>query len=328
MGGKCAAPPEELAKASKCGSVRLALLGSQLFWTEQQSGRVRAVAVTGGDVAEVASGQVAPGRIAIDEHGVYWVASGDGTSGSSEVMAAALPLGNAPVALKTAPGTDPFVGVAVQAGKLYYGLLHDIHSISTDPGDATDVIVGVSFARNDTMEPDGVPDGLSVHGDRVYWVITDVGSSKATTCCPGRTTRRAWVIAAGCGRTTWVSPATTSTTRRSPACTAAQVNVPAVAVASSSDDSQLEAFAVTSSDAYFAEVGGRLSRHGAGATRRTGFPADAVHGASARSGKKSRRSCSTTSMSTGPASMLRAIVRFASWRFDTRPACASRLRLA
>lgn len=260
--GKCGAPPQELTKASQCGDVRLALLGSQLFWTEQQSGRVRALPVNGGAVTEVASNQLAPGRIAVDNQGVYWVATGDGSSGSSKVMKAALPLGDAPSALKTAPGTDPIIGVAVDAGKLYYGLVHDIHAISTDPTDPTDVVVGVSFVTtNDVRTPDGVPEGLTVHAGRVYWVISDVGSVESDDLLPGPdgTPRvghsgQMWPNDLGFAGDYVYYAAFFS-------LYAAQTNLPAVAVASSDDDANLASFAVSGTTGYFADVGGHLWRH-------------------------------------------------------------------
>jgi hypothetical protein len=261
VAGKCTAPPDELTKSAACGDVRLALLGSQLFWTERQSGRVRAMAVTGGAVTEVAADQLTPNRISVDESGVYWAVAGDGSSGSSKVMKAALPLGAAPLALKTAPAADPVIGVAVDSGKVYYGLLHDVHAISTDPTDATDLIVGVAFARNDTREPDGVPEALTVHDGRVYWVISDVGSVESDDLLPGSDgTPRVghsgglWPNDLGFAGDYVYYAAHAS-------LYAAQTNVPAIAVGSSVNDSDVAAFAVTDTDGYFADQGGGLSRH-------------------------------------------------------------------
>jgi len=262
VAGKCGEPPQELTKSTKCGAVRIAVLGAQLFWTEPHAGRVRTMSVKGAGVSDIATAEANPGRIAVDESGVYWVDSGDGSSGSSKLMKAALPLGDAPVALRTAPATDPFVGVAVDSGKVYYGLGPEIHAISTDPSDLTDVVVGVSFARNDTMMPDGVPDGLSFHDGRVYWVVSDVGSVESDDLLPGpdHTARvghsgQLWPNDLGFAGDYVYYAAFSS-------LYAAQTNTPAIAVASSPSDSELAAFAVTDTDGYFADQGGSISRHG------------------------------------------------------------------
>jgi hypothetical protein len=259
--GLCSTPPKELTKAEKCGDLRLALAGSQLFWTERQSGRVRAMPVAGGTVTEVASGQLSPNRLSVDGSGVYWVDAGDGTSGSSKLMKAALPLGDPPVTLRTAPGTDAFIGVAVDNGRVYFGLGHDVHAISTDASDATDVIVGVAFARNDTRMPDGVPEGLTVHDGRVYWVVSDVGSVESDDLLPGSDglprvghSGQLWPNDLGFAGGYVYYAAFAS-------LYAAQTDMPAIAVASSLDDSELAAFAVSETDGYFADVGGHISRH-------------------------------------------------------------------
>ena len=70
------------ALSSFSSAARIALLGAQLFWTEPQAGRVRTMSIKGAGVTDVASDQVAPGRLAVDDSGVYWVDSGDGTAGA------------------------------------------------------------------------------------------------------------------------------------------------------------------------------------------------------------------------------------------------------
>jgi hypothetical protein len=262
VAGKCGPAPHELAKAAACGDVRLALVGSQLFWTERKSGRVRALSLQGGADVEVASGELAPNRIAADDGGVYWVDAGDGSSGSSKVMQAAQPVGSAPaIPVVTAPSTDPFVGVAVDAGKLYYGLGHDIHAVAADSSDSTDVIVGVSFARNDTRMPDGAPEALTVHDGRVYWIVTTVGSVESDDLLAGvdGTPRvghsgQLWPNDLGFAGNYVYYAAFAS-------LYAAQTDMPALAVGSSADDAAVEAFAVNATNGYFGDQGGRLSRH-------------------------------------------------------------------
>jgi hypothetical protein len=261
---------DRLTTATACGDVRLARLGDQLFWTERQSGRVRAMSTTGGAVTDIAVGEVAPNRLAVDESGVYWIDAGDGSSGGSKLMKAALPFGEAPVALRTAPPSDPavaidakvaFVGVAVASGKVYYGLGYNVHAISTDPADTSDEIVGVAFARNDTRMPDGVPDGLTLHNGRVYWVIADVGSVESDDLLPGTDGLPRVAHSGGMWPNDLGFAGDFVYFAAFASLYAAQPNVPAVAVASSADDADLAAFAVTATDGYFADQAGGLSRH-------------------------------------------------------------------
>ncbi len=211
---------------------------------------------------EVATAQLAPNQIAVDTHGVYWFNAGDGTAGSSKVMKAALPLGGAdPIALVTAPGPEPITGLAVADGKLYYGLGHDVHAISVDPSDTADVVVGVAYSRMDTREPVGVPNGISVHDGRVYWVVTDVGSVESDDLLPGPDTSprighsgELWPNDLGFAGAYVYYAAFES-------LYAAQAGQPALPVASSSDSATLTSFAVNASNAYFSDESGHISRH-------------------------------------------------------------------
>jgi hypothetical protein len=253
--------PEDLFSAPGCGEVRLALGGDTLYWTERQSGRVRSIAVTGGTVNELASGQVAPRQIAVDDSAAYWFTAGDGSAGSSQIVELARAGQGAPVVLKTTSGSDVIASLAVDAGKVYYGLGPNIHAISADPSDSTDVVVGVAFARTDTRMPDGIPDGLAVHDARVYWIVADVGSVESDDLLPGTDgmprvghSGELWPNDLGFAGDYVYYAAFES-------LYAAQAGTPAIAVASSTNDATLGAFAVNAQDGYFADAGGGISRH-------------------------------------------------------------------
>jgi hypothetical protein len=242
--------------------VRLALDAGQLYWTERDSGRVASMSIAGEDPVELATAELSPSQIAVDAAGVYWFDAGNGSAGSSKVMKAPLPLGSAPpVALVTAPGIEPVTGLPVADGKLYYGLGHDVHAISVDATDTSDVVVGVAYARMDTREPTGVPNGISVHDGRVYWVVTDVGSIESDDLLPGPDTSprvghsgEMWPDDLGFAGAYVYYAAFES-------LYAAQAGQPALAVASSTESGNLMAFAVSESTAYFGHESGALYRH-------------------------------------------------------------------
>jgi hypothetical protein len=160
-----------------------------------------------------------------------------------------------------APGTDPITGVVAAGGKLYYGLAHDVHAYWTEGPMGHDEIVGVAVARNDTRMPDGIPNALTVHGDRVYWIVTDVGSVESDDLLPGADgyarighSGQMWPNDVGFAGDFAYYAAFGS-------LYAAQAGQPAIAVASIADGS-VAAFAVAETTAYFSDDAGRLFKHG------------------------------------------------------------------
>jgi hypothetical protein len=241
--------------------VRLTLHGDRLFWNEPRSGRVRSISVTGGEITELASDQALPGQVAVDDTTAYWPVAGDGKPGSSAVMAATLSPAAVASATVTAPGADPITGVAVAGGKLFYGLVHDVHAFWPEGATSHDEVVGVAVARNDTRMPDGIPNALSVHGDRVYWIVTDVGSVESDDVLAGADgyarighSGQMWPNDVGFAGDYAYYGAFGS-------LYAAQANQPAIAIASISDAS-VAAFAISETTAYFSDDAGRLFKHG------------------------------------------------------------------
>lgn len=262
VGGQCLPPPQELSAFTGCGNVRLALHDGQVFWSERTSGRVAAIPTSGGPVVELATGRLAPGQLAVDADGVYWFDAGDGSAGSSKLMKLSLPPdGAAPTTLLSAPGTEAITGLTVAGGKLYYGLGHDVHQIATDGSGGSDVIVGVAYARMDTRMPSGFPEAISVHGERVYWIVREVGSVESDDFLPGPDdsprvghSGSMWNEDLGFAGDYVYYGAFES-------LYAAQPGAPAVAIASSVDSSPVTSFAVSEQAAFFADQGGQLSHH-------------------------------------------------------------------
>jgi hypothetical protein len=190
VAGTCSAKPAEVTTATGCGGgVRMVIQGSDLYWTEKTTGKVRTVPLAGGTVKDVATGQLSPTQIAADATGLYWAVQGDTTAASSKVMKVVLPLAAtpAPVALKTATAMDKLVAIAVHGAKLYYSLKTDVHQISTDEKVTADVVVGTSINYDDPANPVilGDPKGLAVNDTVVVWATPgDRNAVEAHTLTP------------------------------------------------------------------------------------------------------------------------------------------------
>ena len=172
VAGKCNAKPTELTKSDGCGSMRIAIQGTTVYWTEKMSGKVRSMPVAGGAAVDVATTQVSPAAIAVDAKGVYWLADGDGMGGGKKIMKVALPFVAGPPEELKASTTDMIFGITVAADKLYYTLKNDVHQISTTKG-AADIIVGTAVNYDPPPKIEGIPHGVATNGTLLAW--TDVG---------------------------------------------------------------------------------------------------------------------------------------------------------
>lgn len=175
VAGKCGATPKTVATATGCGGgARLATDGTSLYWVEPTTGKVRSVPVAGGTIAEVATAQLKPTQIAVDDAGVYWVNQGDGSAASSKLQRKALTASaaTAPTALVTGQGTTPLPALTAQGGFIYYSETTNVHQLTLDDdGKVTkDIIVGIAVNYDDgKMEVKGVPMGLAASDERVVW---------------------------------------------------------------------------------------------------------------------------------------------------------------
>lgn len=167
--GVCREPPLQYAWTTHCGAIRLTVDDSNVYWTERDSGFVRAVKVGGGPLMDIAQQQINPSQIVSDADGVYWVVRGDFASEHTFIRKLALPL---------APSTPrdmvdqwnsygPIRSLAVHDGNLYYGWLHQVRRIAMDDPDLTRVTV----AR--MADAQGYAEGLIIEDMRGIWQDSD-----------------------------------------------------------------------------------------------------------------------------------------------------------
>ena len=88
---KCGATPATLVPAAAgCGTIRLALSGANLYWTEELSNKVKWMAVAGaGTPTEITNPGMTPGLIQSNGTTAFWVAKGDKSIRKSVAGAAA-----------------------------------------------------------------------------------------------------------------------------------------------------------------------------------------------------------------------------------------------
>jgi hypothetical protein len=172
VAGMCTKKPVELLPMSAgCGAMQLVIQGTNIYWVEPMTKKIRSMPLAGGAPVDVATATDTPSRIAADDTGLYWVE--DGTA-SSKVMKKALPLaaGAATALVTHAPvAMERILGIAVKGGKLYYSLEHDVHQIST--AGAGDIIVGTAVNYDAPAKIEGDPHGVAVNETMIAW--TDVG---------------------------------------------------------------------------------------------------------------------------------------------------------
>jgi len=267
--GACGAAPVELTKGSGCGVMRLAIVGTDLYWTEADTGAVRTMPIGGGSPTDVATGQLKPLSIAADAGGIYWSNEGDGTAGSSTVMKKALPLAaDPPVLLATGTATDPdspvIKAIAVADSMLYYTLVHDVHAISTDEAVTGDIIVGTATNLDlpDADKSAGFPSGLAVDGTYVVWTTGERSAVERDDLLEGgdgylelgeSQGDMVWADVASDGTSAYW--ATAANIMKSPLVKAA-VGEGVEAVATTPDFGAITAFTIDAINVYFANDGG------------------------------------------------------------------------
>jgi hypothetical protein len=92
--GKCGKDPTVVVPAAAgCGSMKLAVSGGKIYYTDQMHGTVSSVPVAGGAPASVATAQMGPTLLSVTTDKVFWLATG-----AKQVFSAALAGGAATAA--------------------------------------------------------------------------------------------------------------------------------------------------------------------------------------------------------------------------------------
>jgi hypothetical protein len=159
--------PVQLASNSGCGSIRLAVAGGTLFWTEKGTNSVKSVPTTGGPTTVIAASQSFPGAIAVDETSVFWVGGGGKT-------VLRKPLAGGPavglVMATTVPevfgGENDINVLLVDNGTLYFGRYTNVFKVPTSGGSPK--VIGAS-----PLEDRGKPAAFAIDATHLYQTELD-----------------------------------------------------------------------------------------------------------------------------------------------------------
>jgi hypothetical protein len=270
---KCSNTPSALVPAAAgCGSLKLLLSGTTLYWTNAMKGTVNSIPVAGGTAKEIATGEMNPTTLAVNGTNVYWFAKGsksirkkalDGTGAASDVVASSV-VTTACIGFTgtTECGIGGFTISA--AGDLYYSVGTKIFKIPTVGGTpGATVTVG--------HEDSGIPTALAVEDDLIGFpadvngdvdVIKAVGTTDAfcktevntdnTNCIRVARSQGSLILDSVFMSNKvvyWVdgsSVKSNSATSNDPAMMGSNVTI-------SGSDSSLSAFTVSGSTTYFAD---------------------------------------------------------------------------
>jgi hypothetical protein len=155
--GKCTTTPTAVVPAiAGCGSIKLAVAGGTLYFTDKMHGSVQSVATTGGTVKALVPGQMSPTQIAVNGEALYWLASG-----TKQVMTSTL-AGATPTEVVKSAAADIGGFTFSEDGKtLYFSAGTKVSKISATPGTTAAVEVG--------HEESGIPHALAVSGKLVAY---------------------------------------------------------------------------------------------------------------------------------------------------------------
>lgn len=145
---KCGATPTVVVPAAAgCGSMKIAVAGGNIYYTDKMHGTVSSVPVAGGTPKQLAMGQMAPTLLSVTASKLFWLASG-----SKSIMGAGLD-GTGAMAVVPAEAMD--IGgftVSADGASLYYSTTTYVYKVPAAGGAKAEV----------GHEDSGIPKALAV----------------------------------------------------------------------------------------------------------------------------------------------------------------------
>jgi hypothetical protein len=154
--GTCMTAPVTLATSPGCGSMRLAVKGDTLYFTDTLHGSVRKIPIAGGAASDVTTGQMKPYALVVDASNVYFGNEGDFTLKFAPVTG-----GTAKTI--TTGATAGTLGLALGTKVLFYGDSHNLNSVATAEN-STPTVLG----QGDTGGK-GLPTSFALDATNVYY---------------------------------------------------------------------------------------------------------------------------------------------------------------
>jgi hypothetical protein len=154
--GTCMTAPTTLTTIAGCTTVRLAVKGDTLYYTDGAHGSVRKIPIAGGMPSDVVTGQMNPYALVVDASNVYFGNDGDFTLKFA-------PLAGTTAKTITTGMTAGTKGLALANNVLFYADSHNLNSVATAEN-STPTVLG----QGDTGGK-GLPSEIALDATNVYY---------------------------------------------------------------------------------------------------------------------------------------------------------------
>ncbi len=154
--GTCMTAPTTLTTITGCTTVRLAVQGDTLYFTDGAHGSVRKIPTAGGNASDIVTGQMQPYSLVVDATNVYFGDDGDFTLKLVPIA------GNAAktITTGTSAGTK---GLALAGNVLFYADGHNLNSVTAAENSMPTVL-----GQGDTGGK-GLPSEIALDATNVYY---------------------------------------------------------------------------------------------------------------------------------------------------------------
>jgi hypothetical protein len=148
--------PTKLTTSADCTTMRLAVKGDTLYFTDTKAGSVRKIPIAGGTASDVVTGQMQPYSLVVDSTNAYF-----GNLGDMTLKLASLTTGSAKtITTETTAATH---GLALNGTTLFYSDSHDLDSVTAAEA-STPIVLGVGDDGGK-----GLPTEIAVDATNVYY---------------------------------------------------------------------------------------------------------------------------------------------------------------